>query len=81
MAHDTKDALAYLLSLLAKSPNADIADIPDVVAIDYLRAGIDIRRLFLEFNVDEYLRESLRSSVGRFYLLPMSSEFCINYSM
>lgn len=73
-----KDALAYLLSLLAKSLNEDMADMPDVVAIDYLRAGIDIRKLFLEFNVEEYFRDSLRSNVGRFYLLPMSSEFCIN---
>ena len=72
------DALAYLLSLLAKSLNEDMADMPDVVAIDYLRAGIDIRKLFLEFNVEEYFRDSLRSNVGRFYLLPMSSEFCIN---
>lgn len=53
-------------------------DMADVVAIDYLLAGIDMRRLFLEFNVEEYFRDSLLSKVGRFYLLFMSIEFCIN---
>lgn len=53
-------------------------DIADVVAIDYLLAGIDMRKLFLEFNVEEYFRDSLLSKVGRFYLLFMSSEVCIN---